>query len=111
MKKSYLKLIILEILTIIIMLFNSFVLNILDGNTNKIIFWLLIFIILKFTVGLEKDKSITKTDMLLEMFIYTFIYIFFEYFLGLFVGFVKSPYNLGIIQIIKNIFPVLFEFR
>jgi signal peptidase len=107
MKKSYLKLIMLEIFIIIIMLFNSFVLNILGSNTNKIIFWFLTFIILKFTVGLEKDKSISKTDMLLEVFIYTFVYLFFEYFLGLFVGFIRSPYNLGIISIIKNIFPVL----
>jgi signal peptidase I len=105
-KKSYLKIIILEISSIII-LFNSFLLNILNSDTNKIIFWLLIFIILKFIVGLEKDKSITKTDISLEVFIFTFIYIFLEYFLGLATGFVNSPYNLGIIGIIKNILPIL----
>lgn len=57
--------------------------------------------------GLEKDKSITKTDMLLEIFIYSFIYIFFEYFIGLLIGFIKSPYNLNLLRIIENIFPLL----
>lgn len=107
MKKGYLKLIIFQILMILIILFSSFVLNILDNNIKKIVFWLLILITLKILSGLEKDKSLNKTDILLEVFIFSFIYVLLEYVLGFFLGFVKNPYNLQFLSIIKNITPVL----
>jgi len=83
------------------------VLNIIDSNIRRILFWLVSFISLKIISGFEKDKYIYKTDLLMEVFVFTFIYIILEYVLGLFLGFVMSPYSLKIITIIKNISPVL----
>ena len=55
MKKGYKKLLIIQSIILLILLINSFFLNILD-NYIKIIFLLLVIVILKKNIGIERDN-------------------------------------------------------
>ena len=106
MKKGFNKILILEILLLIFLLFNSFVFKI--ANMYVISGIMLPFLILMIVLnGFEKDNYRYKKDVLLNIIIFLLMYYFITYFLGLFSGFVKSSYSLSFINIIKNTFPVI----
>lgn len=106
MKKGYNKILILEIILLIFLLFNSFVFKI--ANTYVVTSIILPFLILMIVLtGFEKDNFRYKKDVLLNILICILIYYFITYLLGLFTGFVRTSYSLSIINIIKNIFPVI----
>lgn len=106
MKKGFNKILILEIILLIFLLFNSFVFKI--ANMYVISGIMLPFLILMIVLnGFEKDNYRYKKDVLLNIIIFLLMYYFITYFLGLFSGFVKSSYSLSFINIIKNIFPVI----
>lgn len=97
---------ILEIILLIFLLFNSFVFKI--ANMYVISGIMLPFLILMIVLnGFEKDNYRYKKDVLLNIIIFLLMYYFITYFLGLFSGFVKSSYSLSFINIIKNTFPVI----
>lgn len=106
MKKGFNKILILEIILLIFLLFNSFVFKI--ANMYVISGIMLPFLILMIILqGFEKDNYRYKKDVLLNIIIFLLMYYFITYFLGLFSGFVKSSYSLSFINIIKNTFPVI----
>ena len=106
MKKGFNKILILEIILLIFLLFNSFVFKI--ANMYVISGIMLPFLILMTVLnGFEKDNYRYKKDVLLNIIIFLLMYYFITYFLGLFSGFVKSSYSLSFINIIKNTFPVI----
>lgn len=106
MKKGFNKILILEIILLIFLLFNSFVFKIV--NMYVISGIMLPFLILMIVLnGFEKDNYRYKKDVLLNIIIFLLMYYFITYFLGLFSGFVKSSYSLSFINIIKNTFPVI----
>lgn len=106
MKKGFNKILILEIILLIFLLFNSFVFRI--ANMYVISGIMLPFLILMTVLnGFEKDNYRYKKDVLLNIIIFLLMYYFITYFLGLFSGFVKSSYSLSFINIIKNTFPVI----
>ena len=106
MKKGFNKILILEIILLIFLLFNSFVFKI--ANMYVISGIMLPFLILMIVLnGFEKDNYRYKKDVLLNIIIFLLMYYFITYFLGLFSGFVKSSYSLSFINIIKNTFPVI----
>ena len=106
MKKGFNKILILEIILLIFLLFNSFVFKI--ANMYVISGIMLPFLILMTVLnGFEKDNYRYKKDVLLNIIIILLMYYFITYFLGLFSGFVKSSYSLSFINIIKNTFPVI----
>lgn len=106
MKKGFNKILILEIILLIFLLFNSFVFKI--ANMYVISGIMLPFLILMIVLnGFEKDNYRYKKDVLLNIIIFLLMYYFITYFLGLFSGFVKSIYSLSFINIIKNTFPVI----
>lgn len=106
MKKGFNKILILEIILLIFLLFNSFVFRI--ANMYVISGIMLPFLILMIVLnGFEKDNYRYKKDVLLNIIIFLLMYYFITYFLGLFSGFVKSSYSLSFINIIKNTFPVI----
>lgn len=106
MKKGFNKILILEIILLIFLLFNSFVFKI--ANMYVISGIMLPFLILMVVLnGFEKDNYRYKKDVLLNIIIFLLMYYFITYFLGLFSGFVKSSYSLSFINIIKNTFPVI----
>lgn len=107
MKKIYFnKILIVEIILLVCLLFNSFVFKI--ANMYVISGIMLPFLILMIILqGFEKDSYRYKKDVLLNIIIFLLMYYFITYFLGLFSGFVKSSYSLSFINIIKNTFPVI----
>ena len=106
MKKGFNKILILEIILLIFLLFNSFVFKI--ANMYVISGIMLPFLILMIVLnGFEKDNYRYKKDVLLNIIIFLLMYYFITYFLGLFSGLVKSSYSLSFINIIKNTFPVI----
>ena len=106
MKKGYNKILILEIILLIFLLFNSFVFKM--ANVYVVTALLVPFLILTIVLmGLEKENFRNKKDVLLNIIICLLIYYFVTYFLGLFTGFIRTSYSLSFINIIKNIFPVI----
>ena len=106
MKKSYNKLLILEIILIIFLIFNSFVFKL--SNPYIIFSIILPFLILMIIFsGFEKDNFRYKKDVFLNLLICLLLYYFITYFLGVFSGFVRTSYSLSINNIIKNIFPII----
>lgn len=106
MKKGYNKIIVLEIFLLAILLLNSFAFKI--SNMYEVTLLLIPFLILMILLtGFEKENFRNKKDVLLNIIICILIYYFITYLLGLFTGFIKTSYSLSIINIIKNIFPVI----
>lgn len=106
MKKGYNKIFILEIVLLIFLLFNSFVFKI--ANTYLITLLLIPFLIAMLVLtGFEKENFRNKKDVLLNIGICILVYYLITYLLGLFTGFVRNGYSLNILNIIKNIFPVI----
>ena len=106
MKIKLNKMLILEIILLIFLLFNSFVFKI--ANMYVISGIMLPFLILMIVLcGYEKDNYRYKKDVLLNIIVFLLAYYLITYFLGLFSGFIKSSYSLSLINIIKNTFPVI----
>ena len=97
---------ILQFILIIILILNTFLFKI--TNLYEIAGIILIFLVLFiYAIGFKKDNFRYKKDIFLNILIILLIYYFTTYFLGIFFGFVKTSYSLSIINIIKNIFPVI----
>ena len=108
MKRNYIILLSLEIIFLLLLLFNIFISSIFTyTNMNYILLWGISLVALTAILGFEKDKHLYKLDVLQLVFIYTVTYLIFTYVLGLFFGFMKSPYSSDFVNIVKNIFPVL----
>ena len=69
MKKSYVKLIILDIVLAIILVLNSFILNILGNYYYMDIFLIFLVIVFKVLFGLEKDRHRYIKDIITNMLI------------------------------------------
>jgi signal peptidase I len=102
-----------KILFVLILPFIAFIINIICGRVlNQYLyigFWTFILVLLVLLTGFRKDKSIYKKDTLQQVFIYTFVYLLFIYICGIFVGFLKSLNSYTLINIFKNILPVILE--
>jgi signal peptidase I len=97
MKKSYLKIIFIELLTIILLSY-----NILKFKFNNyyylIIYFIIIFGLLYLLLGFEKDKYRFKKDIILNLLIYSISYLLLTYIMGVFTGFVRNGSWLSIIH-------------
>lgn len=89
MKKGYKRLLIFQIFLIIILLLNSFFLNILPGYRMPL-FLLLLIILFWRLFGIEKDRHRYIKDILLEVSIFIFSFLIIYYLFGLLVGFSKE---------------------
>lgn len=107
MRKSEIKLMFLEIISILFFVFNILIKNILNQYTT-ILFLGLIFIVSISISTFEKEKVLDRKSVTKTVIIYTLSFLVFIYSLGIFFGYVKTSYSLKIINIIKNIFPVIF---
>lgn len=106
MIKSEKRLILIELILIIIFLLSIFVKNIFN---NYLLFILLAIAItsIYFIMGYEKEKNIYKKNLIFFITFYTIAFIILMYGIGLIFGYIKSPFKMNIISIIKNIFPVM----
>jgi signal peptidase I len=100
-----------KILFILLITFFFLIANIIYGHLfNQYLyigFWLIILTITIILIGFKKDKSVHKKDLLQQIFIYTFLYLILMYICGIFIGFLKSLNSFTLLNIIKNILPVL----
>ena len=89
MKKSYLKLVIFNIVLIVFFILNSFIWNILNYKSSVI---LLIVLLLfeKFLLGLEKDNHRFLKDIIFNILIITLTFFILFYLFGLVIGFVRT---------------------
>ena len=100
MKKSYQKLIIFDIIITIILLLNSFILNILGNYYYMDIFLVVLMILFKFIFGFEKDRHRYIKDIIINMFIIYYIF-------GIFIGFYQAESYWGVYGIKTFIFPYI----
>ena len=89
MKKSYKRLIIFDIILTIILLLNSFILNILGNYYYMDIFLIVLLILFKFIFGIEKDRHRYIKDILINIIIIYLISFIFYYLFGLIIGFYR----------------------
>lgn len=105
-KKSYNRILTIDVILLIVLLFNSFVFKI--AKLWEISLILLPFLIISIIVlGYEKETYRNKKDVLINLLIFILIYYFITYILGLLTGFVKTGYSLAFVHIVKNIFPLI----
>lgn len=106
MKRNHLKLIIIEILMLLMLGYNTFISGkVSTTDTLCLTAWGSVLLILILLMGFAKDKHLYKIDVLQITFIYTGIYFLSIYVFGFFFGFVKSPYSLS--KVFENMLPVL----
>ncbi len=95
MKKGYTKVLIIEVIMILVLLFNSFIVNILSN------YWLVLFLFLslclfKIFFDFEKDRHRNTNDIIIYLIIYLIIVLILYYAIGFITGYVRIPnyYNL-----------------
>ena len=107
MKGSYIKILILSIILSIILILNSFILNIL-GNYYYMCFFLgALLIIFKFLFGFEKDRYRYTKDIIVNMIIILLISFIIYYIFGIFIGFYKTTNFLNFYGIRTFIIPYI----
>lgn len=107
MKKSEIKILLVEIFLILATIFNIFVFNVFSETSISIVL-ILMFFAVALLLGVEKDNFVGRTDNLMTIIIFIISYYLFIYILGIFTGFVLNGYSLHPINIVRNIAPVLF---
>lgn len=105
MKTNEKKLFIIEFISLVILLLDIFVTNILS-DFGLIIFLLLILGVVIVSLGYSRGRNLYVKDVILNIVIYCFIYYIIFYLSGIFIGFLRTSYNLSIIGIFKNIYPI-----
>lgn len=106
MRKSEKKILIVEIVLILMSIFNIFVLK----NSSQFLIAIVLaiaLVALYLMVGFEKDNLKLKRDLLMTTLIYVISYYLIVYVLGIFFEFLRSPYSLEISTFFKNVTPVL----
>ncbi len=106
MKRSHLIIIIIMIISMTVLLLNSFLIPIFNKYT-LFIFVSLLLLFLIFTVGFTKDKNRYNKDIILTLLMCILFYYVLTYVVGFFVGFSKNVYNLKIYNIVDNIVPAI----
>ena len=90
MKKSYLKLLIFDILLLVFLVLSSFILNILRNYYYMDIFLIGLLIAFKFIFGFEKDRHRFVKDIIINILIIYLVSFILYYILGIFIGFVRT---------------------
>lgn len=101
MKKSYLKILIINILAILVLITNLFT-QYFHGYYFLIVFTLLILGLLIFNVGYEKDRMRFRKDLSFSVVMYSIFYVLITYVFGLYTGFVR---NGNLFSIIPDLLP------
>lgn len=89
MKKSAIKLIIINTILVLILLLNSFIWSILNYQ-NMILLLIGSLLVFKTTLGFEKDGHRYILDTIINIIIFLLIFFIIYYILGIYVGFVRT---------------------
>jgi len=107
MKRSYKKIIVFDIVLIIILALNSFILNILGNYYYMDIFLLILLIMFKFLFGFEKDRHRYTKDIFTNILIILLISFIIYYIFGIFIGFYRPTNYLTTFGIRTFIIPYI----
>lgn len=107
MKGSYIKILIFSIILSIILILNSFILNILGNYYYMCIFLGVLLVIFKFLFGFEKDRYRYTKDIIINMLIVLLISFIIYYVFGIFIGFYKTTNFLNFYGIRTFIVPYI----
>lgn len=106
MKKSYIKLFVLDIILFIFLVLNSFVSSILS-RYNLAICLVLLLILFKRLFGFEKDRHRFTKDVIIEIIIFLLIYFLAYYVFGLVIGFYRAGNYLSLVGLRDFIIPTI----
>ena len=107
MKKGSSKLLFLQIITLIVLIYNAFRENILS-NLYLAIFLTFIFVFSLFLIGFEKERFNQKKRNIRIILVLTVSLLVIKYGLGLITGYLYSPYNRTFSGILGNVLPILY---
>ena len=106
MKKGYTKVLIIELVMMLILIINSFAINILS-NFRLVLFLFLSLCLFKIFFAFEKDKHRNTNDILIYLAIYLLIIIIIYYASGLITGYVRTPNYYTLYGLTTFILPVI----
>ena len=106
MKKGYIRLLIFVGILMLILLMNTFLINILFSY-KMVFFLLVVLVIFDFYFMLEKDSNRFFKDLLFEIFLFLMTFFIIFYILGFVVGLVKMPSYLTFVGIKNVILPII----
>ena len=105
MKKSYIKIVILQLLSLI--LFISIMLFDREININVILLSLsILFLVLLFLFGYEKNNHRYRKDIIINIIILMISYCLVIYVFGLRIGYIKNIFFTSIGTVLKNVIPI-----
>ena len=100
------KIISIEILMIFILVCNFFI-PFLFGDYKYLLFILAVGVFCYFYIGIDTNKSIKSGPLFKTMLIYLILFFMLIYLAGLFIGFNRTIYSHTILNVLKNILPVV----
>lgn len=99
---------VISLVVLLFALFNIFSRNIFKANSMPyIILWAICFVISVIAFGFHKDRTLNKIDILQMIAIYCTSYVIVCYLCGIFIQYIRTPYSLKILSIIKNVVPLI----
>ncbi len=107
MKKGSTKLLVLQLITLIILIYNAFINNIFT-NLYLAIFLSIVFVISYFLVGFEKERFNQKKRNIRIIIVLTISLLVIKYGLGLITGYQYSPYNRTLLGILGNTLSIAY---
>lgn len=107
MKKSYIKILIFNIILITIFLIDNFTLKILN-NINKAILLFILLILFKILFGIEKDRNRYTKDIIINILIIMLAFFLIFYLFGLVIGFVRTSNYYNFYGMSNFIIPYIF---
>ncbi len=108
MKKGYVRLLIFQIVVIILLLLNSFVLSILS-DYKMFIFMLILIFLFKIFFGFEKDRHRYIKDIVLEEFIFLLTFFLLYYLSGLIFSFAKTGNYYTVKSMLTYVLPLILN--
>ena len=106
MRSSEKQLFIIQILSLIILLFNTIFYKFL-GVFGVIVFLIALLFTLLMVCGIPRDNNITGRLSVKLCIFYSLAFLVFKYSLGLITGYYTNPYDISLLGIIKNVLPMI----
>lgn len=106
MKSKDNKLTVFMLITVLLLLLDIFVTNILNDYIGLFSLFILLLLTI-FIFGKKKNRKLYEKDVILNICIYAISYYLIIYLSGIFIGFLRSGYSLQPMVIVSNMLPVI----
>ena len=108
MKRGYKKLLVFQIVIILILLLNSFVLSILT-DYKMLAFVLILLVLFKILFGFEKDRHRYLKDIILDELIFLLIFFLLFYLSGLILSFARTGNYYTVKSMLTYVLPLILN--